>query len=81
MDISSHECSFIEGGDILIDNGIIVDVGQNIDYAPKRTDDVIDASDCFVFPGFIDAHSQVGIALDGIATCLCCQTLLRPISL
>lgn len=73
--MSAH---YIEGGDILIDNGIIVDVGQNIDYAPKRTDDVIDASDCFVFPGFIDAHSQVGIALDGIGDLFMLSNPITP---
>lgn len=56
----------LDGGDILVENGKIVDISDALDYTPQRTDEVIDASDCFVFPGFIDAHCRVGVIDDGI---------------
>lgn len=56
----------IDGGDILIDNGKIVEISEKTEYTPSRTDEVIDASDCFVFPGFIDAHCRAGVLDDGI---------------
>ena len=46
-------------GDILINNGKIMEIGQNLS---GRADEVIDAAGHFVFPGFIDAHSHLGLA-------------------
>lgn len=51
-----------ENTDVLIENGIIKRIGKNI-RAPKETK-VVDATDQFVMPGIIDAHSH--IALDAI---------------
>lgn len=50
----------IEDGVVLIDeDGIITAVGENIDLPPVvRT---IDASGMHVYPGFVDAHSFLGI--------------------
>ena len=44
--------------DILIENGKIVKIGENL-----TAGEVIDASDLEVYPGFVDAHTHIG--LDG----------------
>lgn len=56
----------LDGGDILVDNGKIVEICEKTDYTPTRTDEVIDAADCFVFPGFIDAHCRAGVINEGV---------------
>lgn len=53
----------IDGGDILVDNGKICDVSDSDEYEPKLSDTVINAENCFVFPGFVDIHTHCG--LDG----------------
>ena len=49
----------IENGQVLIDGGKIVAVGQNLDV-PEGTQ-VYDATGCMVTPGFIDAHCHIGV--------------------
>ncbi len=49
----------IENGDVLIRDGEIVDVGQNLDVPESAR--VIDATGRFVMPGIIDAHSHMAI--------------------
>ena len=49
----------IENGQILIDGGKIVAVGQNLDV-PAGTE-IIDAAGCIVTPGFVDAHCHIGM--------------------
>ena len=44
------------GGDVVIDKGEIVGVGENLEFA---ADKVIDATDCVVMPGLINGHSHV----------------------
>lgn len=51
-------------GDILIKDGKIVEIGSEI-VAPLDAA-VIDANESFVFPGFIDAHTHLGMWEDGI---------------
>lgn len=51
-------------GDILIDQGKIIEIGKDL-IAPLDVE-VIDASGKFVFPGFIDAHTHLGLWEDGI---------------
>jgi len=46
-------------GDMLIDNGVIAEIGQNLSAC---ADEVVDATGLFVFPGFIDAHCHLGLA-------------------
>lgn len=53
----------IDGGDILTENGVIREIHDTSEYEPHSDDTVIDATDCFVFPGFIDMHTHCG--LDG----------------
>lgn len=50
----------IPGGEILVDNGKIVAIGQNVD-APADVQ-VIDATGLLVTPGFIDAHTHIGMS-------------------
>ena len=47
-------------GDVLLRDGKIVQIGQSI--PPTEGMDVLDAQGMRVFPGFIDAHSHIGIA-------------------
>ena len=49
-------------GDILIDNGKIAHVAQDI--APPEGCEVIDAKGLWALPGFIDEHCHVGIFED-----------------
>ncbi|GLI18737.1 amidohydrolase [Tepidanaerobacter syntrophicus] len=53
------EGKFIENGTIIVDNGKIAEVGENL-KAPQNAQ-VIDAAGEYVFPGFIDAHSHIGL--------------------
>jgi len=46
-------------GDMLIDNGKIIRIGQNLS---DMADEIIDAAGLFIYPGFIDAHSHLGLA-------------------
>lgn len=46
--------------DLLIDKGKIVSIAKNIN--PTERMQIIDASGLRVYPGFIDAHSHIGIA-------------------
>lgn len=48
----------IENTDVLIENGKISEIGQNLDTTGIK---VIDATGFYVMPGIIDAHSHMGI--------------------
>ncbi len=52
--------TIIENGVILIERGRIVDVGR--DLSPPAGAEVIEASGMIAYPGFISAHSQLGMA-------------------
>ena len=47
-------------GDILIENGKLVSVGPKTD---REDEEILDASGLHAYPGFVDAHSHIG--LDG----------------
>lgn len=49
----------IENGTIIIEDGFIKEVGTDIEIGPEY--EVIDAKGCFVTPGFIDAHTHIGL--------------------
>lgn len=51
-------------GDILIENGKIVEIGKDI-VAPLDAE-VIDATGKDIYPGFIDAHTHLGLWEDGM---------------
>ena len=46
--------------DLLIRDGKILEIAEKID--PTERMEILDAQDLKVFPGFIDAHSHIGIA-------------------
>ena len=52
----------IENGQILVDGGKIVAVGQNLDVPADV--EVFDASGCLVTPGFVDGHCHIGMMED-----------------
>lgn len=54
----------IEGGTVLVEGGKIAKVGKDLSI-PEGCE-VIDATGKYVFPGFIDAHSHVGIFEEGV---------------
>lgn len=47
----------IEKGNILIEDGKIVDVGENLEWSSAE---VIDGNGLVVIPGIVDAHSHIG---------------------
>ncbi len=56
----------IEGGSILIENGKITAVGQDV-VAPVNAE-IIDAAGRMVLPGMIDAHSHLGMVESAIGS-------------
>ena len=44
------------GADVLIEDGVIREVGPSL---RARNADVVDAADCIIMPGFVDAHRHV----------------------
>ena len=54
----------IENGQVLIDNGKIIAVGQHVD-APADAE-VVDAAGKLVTPGLIDAHTHIGLDEEAI---------------
>ncbi len=56
------ESVVLENADILIEGNKIVEIGS----ISEEADNTIDASGKLVFPGFIDAHSHVGIFEDSM---------------
>jgi imidazolonepropionase len=51
--------SILKNGSVAIQDGLIVDVGQNLRYKAETT---IDASGKLVMPGFVDPHTHVVFA-------------------
>ena len=50
---------------LAFENGKIVKIG---DIEPKAGDEVIDASGCLVYPGFIDGHTHLDLEVAGTVT-------------
>ncbi|WP_040214513.1 amidohydrolase family protein [Clostridium polynesiense] len=55
--VYTMENDVLENTDILVENSLIKEVGQNIQAS---ADEIIDASGMVVLPGFVDAHSHIG---------------------
>lgn len=51
---------FIDGGVVVVDNGLITFVGKDTN---EKADKVIDAKGCAVMPGLINAHTHLSMAL------------------
>lgn len=58
--IYTMESKFPVKADLLIKNGIIEKISENI--SPDESMRVLDAANLRIYPGFIDAHSHLGIA-------------------
>ena len=54
-----NNLGIIKNGSIAVKNGLIVDVGKNLDYTAKKT---IDACGTTVMPGFVDPHTHLVFA-------------------
>ncbi|MCU1684920.1 MAG: hypothetical protein JWQ81_5659 [Amycolatopsis sp.] len=55
----------IDGGTVLIEDGVIVAVGSDADIDIPEDAELIDASGSWVLPGFIDAHVHLGVHEEG----------------
>jgi imidazolonepropionase-like amidohydrolase len=55
----------IDGGTVLIENGVIVAVGADADIDIPEDAELIDASGSWVLPGFVDAHVHLGVHEEG----------------
>ncbi|MBQ9460049.1 MAG: dihydropyrimidinase [Oscillospiraceae bacterium] len=53
--------------DVLIDGGKVEKVGHVLSSAPWDTN-VVDVTDCYLFPGFIDAHTHFDLDVAGTTT-------------
>lgn len=62
--IVDKSCSILENQCILIKDKTIVNIAKNIDS--KEDYEVIDGKNNFILPGFIDAHTHVGIKEDSM---------------
>ena len=48
-------------GDLLINDGKIIEIAESIDSSQYPDATLLDASGCYVLPGLIEAHSHIGI--------------------
>jgi imidazolonepropionase-like amidohydrolase len=55
----------IDGGTVLIEDGVIVAVGTDADIDIPEGAELIDASGSWVLPGFLDAHVHLGVHEEG----------------
>jgi imidazolonepropionase-like amidohydrolase len=55
----------IEGGTVLVDEGVIVAVGAEADVDVPDDAEIVDASGTWVLPGFVEAHGHVGVFEEG----------------
>lgn len=58
-----EEKDYLNGGDLLIENGKIKAVGTNL---PAQGARVVDATGLFLLPGLVDAHCHIGMWEDGM---------------
>lgn len=61
--VKTMEGPDIHGADVLFADGKIQQIGKNISAADAK---VIDATDCIVSPGFVEAHCHTGLREDGL---------------
>jgi imidazolonepropionase-like amidohydrolase len=55
----------IEGGTVLIDDGLITAVGAEADVDVPDDAEIVDASGTWVLPGFVESHGHVGVHEEG----------------
>lgn len=61
--LTMGEKDYLDGGDLLVDNGKVVAVGANLSEQDAK---VIDAKGMYLMPGIIDAHCHIGMWEDGM---------------
>jgi imidazolonepropionase-like amidohydrolase len=55
----------IEGGTVVIDEGVIVAVGPDAEVEVPDDAEIVDASGSWVLPGFVESHGHLGVHEDG----------------
>lgn len=55
----------IEGGTVLVDDGVIVAVGAQADVDVPDDAEIVDAAGTWVLPGFVESHGHVGVYEEG----------------
>ena len=55
----------IDGGTVLIENGKIIEVGTAAEVDFPEDAELVDASGMWVLPGFVDAHTHLGVHEEG----------------
>ncbi len=55
----------IDGGTVLVDDGVIVAVGAEADVDVPDDAEIVDASGTWVLPGFVEAHGHLGVYEEG----------------
>jgi imidazolonepropionase-like amidohydrolase len=55
----------IDGGTVLVDDGMIVAVGAEADVDVPDDAEIVDASGTWVLPGFVEAHGHLGVYEEG----------------
>lgn len=55
----------IDGGTVLIEDGVIAAVGAEADVDVPDDAEIVDASGTWVLPGFVEAHGHIGIHEEG----------------
>ena len=53
--------TILDPGDVLIEDGKIIDISPNIPVHEPYSTEVLYASGCFVMPGIIESHCHIGI--------------------
>lgn len=57
-----------ENGYVSMENGKISAIGDMAELKPEKDEEVFDAEGGYVLPGFIDAHSHIGVICESIGT-------------
>jgi imidazolonepropionase-like amidohydrolase len=57
------ERDYVDGGDLLVENGKVAAVGTNLSAPGAK---VIDAKGLYAMPGIVDAHCHIGMWEDGM---------------
>jgi len=52
-------------GDVLVEDGKIKEIGENVS---SNGDRIVDLKGKFLFPGFVDAHSHIGLYEEGVGS-------------
>lgn len=60
------EAGIIENGYIRISDGKITEIGFMDTYRKDAQEEIFDAKEKLLFPGFIDAHTHIGMCEDGL---------------